>query len=140
MRVIAITMFVLILVTGLVDCSRHSSSEGSLIGNYELQGHEYSGQLIFTGAILITSLENSELKGMCKVVKVNEAFEGAVSKDGPCEAKVSGDKITLDLAPSLSDGGLVFEGHWSEGRISGTWRIESVAGGKTFGTFDAVKH
>jgi hypothetical protein len=72
-------------------------------------------------------------------VKVAETFEGAVSKDGPCEGKVAGDKVTLDLAPSLSDGGLVLEGHWSVGRIAGTWRIESMVGGKTFGTFEAVK-
>lgn len=133
-----IVIFALVLLVGFGQCG-HSRDQSSLAGKYNLQGHDYSGRLIFNGAISLTSLDNAELKGICKVVKVAETFEGAVDKDGPCEGKVEGANVTLDLAPSLSDGGLVFEGHWSEGRISGTWRIESMGGGKTFGPFEAVK-
>jgi hypothetical protein len=133
-----IVVLMLILLAAFAHCA-HSSNGSPLIGRYELQGRDHSGRLIFSGVISLTSLENTELKGICKVVKVEEAFEGAVNKDGPCEGKVSGDRVTLDLAPNLSDGGLVFEGRWSEGHIGGTWRIESMAGGKTFGTFEAVR-
>src|SRR6266478_5476116 len=123
-----IVISALVLLAGFGYCG-HSREQSPLVGKYDLQGHDYSGRLIFNGAISLTSLENTELKGLCKVVKVAETFEGTVNKDGPCEGEVSGDKVTLDLAPRLSDGGLVFEGHWSEGRIAGTWRIESMAGG-----------
>ena len=136
MRTIGFLMVV--IVVGFGHCSQ-SREQRPLVGNYDLQGHDYSGKLIFKGAISLTSFENTELNGTCKVVKVENTFEGAVNKDGPCEGKVSGDKITLNLAPGLSDGGLVFEGHWNESRISGSWRIESMLGGKTLGTFEAVK-
>lgn len=128
----------LVLLVGFGHCGS-SRNQIPLVGKYDLQGHDYSGRLIFKGAISLTSFENSEVKGICKVVKVAETFEGAVNKDGPCEGKVAGDKVTLDLAPRLSDGGLVFEGHWSERRIAGTWMIDSMTGGKTLGTFEAVK-
>jgi hypothetical protein len=133
-----IVILTLVLLGGFGHCG-HSRDQSSLIGKYNLQGHDFSGRLIFNGAISLTSLENTDLKGKCKVVKVAETFEGTVKTDGPCEGKVAGDKVTLDLAPTLSDGGLFFEGHWSEGRISGTWMIESMAGGKTIGPFEAVK-
>jgi hypothetical protein len=80
-----------------------------------------------------------EVTGGCKVTKVSDAFTGAIEKDGLCEGKILGDKITLDLAPNMSDGGVVYEGQWSEGYITGTWRIESFAGAKTFGKFEATK-
>ena len=129
---------VLIMLVGIGSCS-HSRNEKPLIGDYDLQGYDYAGKLIFNGAIRFSSLESTEVKGTCKVVKLDNSFEGVVDKDGPCEGRVSGDEITLDLAPTLSDGGLVFDGHWSESRIRGTWRIESLQGGQTFGTFEAAK-
>jgi hypothetical protein len=133
-----IVTLTLVLMVGFGQCG-HSHDQSSLVGKYDLQGRDYSGTLIFNGAISLTSHQNAELRGTCKVVKVTEAFEGAVNKDGPCEGKVAGDKVTLYLAPNLYDGGLVLEGDWVEGRITGTWMIESMAGGKTFGTFEAVK-
>jgi hypothetical protein len=129
---------VLLILIGLGYCS-HFRKQDPLVGNYNLQGHDYSGRLIFNGTISMTSFENTELKGTCKVMQVETTFEGAVNKNGPCEGKISDDKIMLNLAPNLSDGGLVFEGNWSEGRIVGTWRIESMLGAKTLGTFEAVK-
>lgn len=133
---IVLSSLVMLLAYGA--CSR-SRDHSPLVGKYELQGHEYSGELIFKGAISLTALDNNQVLGNCKIVKVAEAFRGAVDKDGPCEGKVSGSKITLDLAPGLSDGGLVFEGQWTDARIEGTWRIESMAGAKTLGTFEAIK-
>ncbi|MGH9931402.1 MAG: hypothetical protein ACREA9_19520 [Pyrinomonadaceae bacterium] len=133
-----IVILTLVLMVGFGQCG-HSRDQSSWVGTYDLQGRDYSGTLIFNGAISIASHQNNELRGMCKVVKVTEAFEGVVNKDGPCEGKVAGDRVTLYLAPNLSDGGLVFEGHWMERRITGTWMIESMAGGRTFGTFEAVK-
>lgn len=134
----AIFVSVVVILVGIGSCS-HLPNQKPLIGNYDLQGHDYSGRLIFKGAIRFTSFENMKVSGTCKVMKVDNTFEGAVNKDGVCEGTVSNDQITLDLAPTLSDAGLVFEGHWSERRLTGTWRIESLLGGKTFGTFEAVK-
>lgn len=128
----------LVILMGFNHCSR-SRNQNPLVGKYDLQGHDYSGKLIFHGAISFTSVENDEVKGICKVVKVEQAFRGAVEKDGPCEARVSGDKITIYLSPSLSDAGVVFDGNWNAGNIAGTWRIESLLGGKTYGTFDAKR-
>ena len=110
-----------------------------LFVNYNVQGREGSGRVIFKGTISLTSFENNELNGTCKVVKVENTFAGTVDKDGPCIAEIAGEKITFYLAPQLSDGGVVLEGHWDEHRITGTWRIESIAGGITVGTFEAVK-
>lgn len=136
MRMIVLSSLVLLLAFG--PCSR-SPEHRPLVGKYDLQGHDYAGQLIFKGSISLTDLNSDQVKGHCQVVKVAEAFRGAVDKDGPCEGQISGNKITLDLAPKLSDGGLVFEGQWTDARIEGTWTIESFAGGKTFGTFEALK-
>ncbi len=137
MKMIVLSSLMLLLAFG--SCSR-SRGHSSLVGKYDLQGHDYAGQLIFKGTISFTDLNNNQVKGNCKVVKVAQTFRGAVDKkDGPCEGEVSGNKITLDLAPGLSDAGLVFEGQWTDARIDGTWRIESFLGGKTFGTFEAIK-
>jgi hypothetical protein len=128
----------LLIFIGFGYCS-HVQRQRPLVGNYDLQGRDYSGRVIFKGNISLRSLENNELNGTCKVVKVENTFAGTVDKDGPCEGNVSGANIELNLAPQLSDGGLVFEGHWDEHRIAGTWRIESIGGGRTFGAFEAVK-
>jgi hypothetical protein len=129
---------VLVVLLGMGYCD-HRRDQNTLLGNYDLQGYDYSGKLIFNGSITFTSFENTELTGTCKVIKVDSGFEGAVNKDGPCAGEVSGDRITLYLSPTLSDGGVDFEGHYTESRLTGTWRIQNVAGGKTFGTFEAIK-
>ncbi len=136
MKMIVLSSLMLLLAFG--SCSR-SRGHSPLVGEYDLQGHDYAGQLIFKGAISLTDLNHNQVLGHCKVVKLAQAFRAAVDTDGPCEGKVSGNKITLDLAPGLSDGGLVFEGQWTGTRIEGTWRIESLTGGKTLGTFEALK-
>jgi hypothetical protein len=130
----------MILLMGFSHCSRQPANpQSAMLGRYELVGHDNAGQLIFTGAISLTSLEQAELKGQCKVVKATEAFEGAVDKDGPCEGLVEGNSVTLDLAPSLADGGLIFEGQFDNGRITGIWMFETFAGRKPLGKFEAVK-
>jgi hypothetical protein len=133
-----IVISALVLVAAFGNCG-HLRNQNTLVGYYDLKGKDYSGRVIFNGSISFTSLENTDLSGICKVVKVSETFNGTVNKDGPCEGKVSGGKVTIYLSPTLSDGGLVFEGDWSEGRIAGTWRIESFAGAKTLGTFEAAR-
>jgi hypothetical protein len=110
-----------------------------MLGRYELKGHDHAGRLIFTGIISLTSLEQNDLKGECKVVKATEAFAGAVDKDGPCEGVVAGKNVTLDLAPQLADGGLIFEGQFDDGRITGIWMFETFAGSRPLGKFEAIK-
>lgn len=122
----------------ITQCNRHSATT-ALLGRYELVGHDNAGQLIFTGTLLFTSLEQNDLKGQCKVVRATEAFEGAVEKDGPCEGSVAGKNVTLDLAPQLADGGLIFEGQFEDGRITGIWMFDTFAGSKPVGKFEAVK-
>ena len=122
------------------QCNRHPANTGTaLLGRYELVGHDNAGRLIFKGVILLTSLDQNGLKGQCKVVKAMEDFEGAVEKDGPCEGSVSGKNVTLDLAPQLADGGLIFEGQFDDGRITGIWMFDTFAGSKPLGKFEAVK-
>lgn len=129
--------FIGFLFSGLSSCTDVRSH--TLEGKYELRGRDYSGSLIFKGTMSLSSFEKGEVKGLCKVVKVAETFSGSVNSDGPCEGKVSGKTMTLDLAPNLSDAGVVFEGSWGEGYIEGTWMIESFAGNKSFGTFKAIR-
>lgn len=127
----------LVMLTTFAQCGR--APVHPLIGKYDVQGHDFAGKLVFKGAISFTSFAQDTVAGVCKITKVAETFPGAVAKDGLCEGKVSGDKITLDLAPNMSDGGVIFEGQWSDGRIAGNWLIDSFAGARTFGTFEATK-
>ena len=130
----------LIALLGFTQCNRQPGNTfTALLGKYELVGHDDAGRLIFTGTILLTSLEQNNLKGQCKVVKATEAFEGAIAKDGPCEGSVAGKKVTLDLAPQLADGGLIFEGQLDDGRITGVWMFDTFGGSKPLGKFEAVK-
>lgn len=126
----------LLLTLGWCRCSRN---QNPLVGEYKIQGHDFAGKRIFNGTISVKTFANDEVKAVCYVVKVADDFEGTVNNNGPCEGETSDDKISLDLAPSMDDGGVLFEGNWSEGHISGTWSIDSFAGAKTFGTFDAVR-
>lgn len=129
----------LIALVCTTQCNRHSANTPALLGRYELVGRDNAGRLIFKGTILVTSLEQNDLKGQCKVVQATEAFEGAVEKDGPCEGSVAGKNVTLDLAPQLADGGLIFEGQFEDGRITGIWMFDTFAGSEPLGKFEAVK-
>lgn len=129
----------LIVLLGLTHCNQVNNSHAAMLGRYELVGHDDVGRLIFTGTISLTSVDQSDLKGQCKVVKAIEAFEGSVDKDGPCEGTIAGNKVMLDLAPQLADGGLIFEGQFDNDRITGVWMFDTFAGRKPQGKFEAVK-
>lgn len=129
----------LILLMGFAHCNRYPNPQRAMLGRYELVGYDNAGKLIFTGAISLTSLEQNELKGHCKVVEATETLEGAVDKDGPCEGSIIANKVTLDLAPFLDDGGLVLEGQIADARITGIWMFKTFAGSKPQGKFEAVK-
>jgi hypothetical protein len=110
------------------------------LDKYDIQGYDFSGNLIFKGAIELIVLERGEVNGQCRLQKVSTTFKGAVDKkDGPCRGSVSGEDIVLDLAPDLDDAGVVFKGRWNEHYIEGTWQVDSFAGDKTFGTFKATR-
>jgi len=128
------------IVVGCAQCRRQSATgDTRILGNYELVGHDKAGRLIFTGNISFTAFDQMDLKGQCKVVQTASEFEGAVDKDGPCEGTLVDNKITLDLAPQLADGGLIFQGQVHDDRITGIWMIETFAGTEPQGKFEAVK-
>ncbi len=52
---------------------------------------------------------------------------------------MDGKAVTVDLAPNLSDGGLILEGQFEDGRITGIWRLEGFVGTPALGKFEAVK-
>jgi hypothetical protein len=110
-----------------------------MLGRYELVGHNSSGQLIFTGAISLMSLEQNHLKGQCTIVREKDAPQGLFDQNGGCEGLVDGKKVNLDLAPSLDDAGLLLEGEFDEGRITGVWKLDGFVTGNPLGKFEAVK-
>jgi len=79
------------------------------------------------------------LKGQCVIVRQNNAPEGVVEKNGGCEGLMDGKKVSMDLAPALDDAGLLLEGQFDEGRISGTWLLDGFATSTPLGRFEAVK-
>jgi hypothetical protein len=110
-----------------------------MLGRYELAGYDSSGRLIFTGAISLMSLEQNQLKGQCTIAREKDAPEGLFDQNGGCEGSVDGKKVTIDLAPAVDDGGLVLNGQFDEGRITGLWMFDTFAGSKPLGKFEAVK-
>jgi hypothetical protein len=67
------------------------------------------------------------------------AAETILDQTPRCQALLDGEKITIDLAPSLDDGGLILEGKLNHGRISGSWMFKSFAGSTPQGKFEAAK-
>jgi len=47
--------------------------------------------------------------------------------------------VSMDLAPSLDDAGLLLDGQFHDGRITGTWRIDGFATSEPLGKFEAAK-
>jgi hypothetical protein len=128
----------LILLTGFAGC-RGSSSRSALIGRYELQGQDRWGRRAFTGSILLTSIDQKIFKGRCTIEREKDTQEGLVDQTPLCEASVDGKKVTIDLAPSMDDGGLLFEGEYDGTQIRGVWMFDSHAGSQPQGKFVAVK-
>ena len=129
----------LILLLGFAQCNRPGNPQSPMLGRYELAGYDSSGRLIFTGAISLVSLEQNQLKGQCTIAREKDAPEGLFDQNGDCEGSVDGKKVTIDLAPAVDDGGLVLEGQFDEGRITGVWMFDTFAGSKPLGKFEAVK-
>jgi len=84
-------------------------------------------------------MEHTILKGRCTITREKDAQEGLVDQTPLCEASVEGKKVTIDLAPSMDDGGLLFEGEFDGAQITGVWMFDSYAGSQPQGKFVAVK-
>lgn len=131
---------VLILVMGFAQCNRCPGSRQSpVLGLYEVSGHDTAGRLIFTGAISLSSLDQNHLKGRCTIKWEQNAPDGVFDEDGGCEGLIEDKVISIDSAPSMDDAGLLLDGQFNDGRITGTWRIDGFATSPPLGKFEAVK-
>jgi hypothetical protein len=111
-----------------------------LFGQYGLRGYDETGKLAFTGTISLMSLEQDHLKGQCTIARETSAPEGLFEQKGGCEGRVDGKKVSMDLAPSLDDAGLLLEGELGgDGRITGVWRLDGFVTSEPLGKFEAVK-
>lgn len=129
----------LIFLIGIGNCNRQVNPASSILGYYELVGRDHSGQRAFTGTISLTSIEEQHINGQCEIVREKDADPGVLDQTPRCQAFLEGKKITIDFAPFLDDGGLIFEGEIGDDRISGLWMFKSIAGTQPQGKFDAVK-
>lgn len=133
-----LAILALIIMMGMCD-RNPNNSQSSMLGRYELVGHDSSDRLIFTGTILLKSLDENHLKGECTIMREKDAPEGVLDQQGDCEGSFDGKRVNLDLAPSLDDAGLLLEGELNAGRISGIWRLDGFVTSKPLGKFEAVK-
>lgn len=125
----------LIFVMAPLSCVRQTT----ILGQYELSAHDKLGKLMLTGTISLTSLEQNHLKGQCTVVWEKDAPEGLLNEQGSCEGLIDGKMVSIDTAPSLDDAGLLLEGPFDDGRITGVWRIDGFATSEEMGKFEAVR-
>ncbi|HKS10562.1 MAG TPA: hypothetical protein VJS13_13520 [Pyrinomonadaceae bacterium] len=128
---------VLLLLSLLLGFGQCGQPRNPLVGKYTVEGRNFDGKRIFGGTLSIDTFENGEVKGLCKLVDVDPSL--GFGKDGPWIGEVNGDEIVLDLAPLMDDGGVILEGHWREGRLSGTVRVDSFVGARDVGTFEATR-
>jgi hypothetical protein len=133
-----LAVLALIFLMGMCD-RNPTNPQSSMLGRYELVGHDSLGRLVFTGTISLKSLEQNHLKGECTITREKDAPEGLLDQQGDCEASLDGKKVDLDLAPSLDDAGLLLEGELNAVRISGVWRLDGFATSKPLGKFEAAK-
>lgn len=132
-------LLALIFLIGVDNCNRPANPVPSILGRYELIGYNKSGQRVFTGTISLTSLDQKYMNGECSIVRERDAAPTILDQNPRCRALQEEKKITIDFAPSLDDGGIIFEGQISEDRISGLWMFKSFAGTQPQGKFEAVK-
>jgi hypothetical protein len=125
----------LILVMSFTHCGRQSP----MLGLYDVTGHDTSGRLVFMGTISLLSLEQNHLKGKCTIKWEKDARDGALDEDGGCEGLIEGKVISIDTAPSMDHAGMLLDGEFNDGRITGTWRIDSFATSPPLGKFEAMK-
>ena len=124
----------------LGSCHRNTNQPlDPRLGRYVLSGYGSSDELIFTGEILFTSLEQNYFKGHCTVVREKNAPHGVVDQSGDCEALIEGNKIELDFAPSLDDAGLIIEAEFDDGSLDGVWKLDGFVTSGPLGKFVAVK-
>jgi len=130
----------LVFVLGSSYCDRRSTGQqNSVLGQYELSAHDNSGRLVFTGTISLTSLEQNHLKGQCVFLRQKNAPENLQDESGVCGGEMDGKKISIDSAPFLDDAGLILEGQFDNGRITGKWRIDGFVTSGPLGNFDAMR-
>jgi hypothetical protein len=67
------------------------------------------------------------------------APEGVLDERGNCEGLMDGKMVSIDSAPSLDDAGLLLEGEFNTGQITGIWRIDGFATSEPLGKFEATK-
>ncbi|HEY3579962.1 MAG TPA: hypothetical protein VGK82_05440 [Pyrinomonadaceae bacterium] len=136
---ILVAFLSLILLTNVASCNRGNDQASSILGEYELVGLDNSGRRAFTGTISLVSLEQNHVNGQCKLVREKDANSAILDQTPRCQALLQGKKITIDFAPSLDDGGLLFEGKIGGDGLSGVWMFKTFAGTQPQGTFEAIK-
>lgn len=136
MKIIVRILPVLLL---LVGCQRQPKNSHPLIGQYQLVAHDHDGRLMFTGSMDLVSIEQSYLEGRCTVVREKDAPQGLFDQKGNCAALIDGKKVEFDFAPGLDDAGLLLEGEFEAGRMSGIWRLDGFATSEPLGRFEAIK-
>jgi hypothetical protein len=130
----------LILVMSFAQCNRCPGTwQSPVLGLYEVAGYDTSGRLTFTGAISLMSLEQNLVKGKCTIKWEKNAPDGVFDQDSNCEGLIEGKVISIDSAPSMDDAGMLLDGQFNDGRITGTWRIDGFATSPPLGKFEAVK-
>lgn len=128
------------MLIALSQCDRYSNkNRNPILGRYELEGRDNTGQLAFSGTISFDSIEQNHLKGPCKIIRQPNAPNGLFEKNGNCEALIDGKKVSLDSAPSLDDAGLLLEGEFDGKAIRGIWKLDAFATSTSLGTFSAVR-
>jgi hypothetical protein len=137
---IPLAVLSLLVLLFCTQCSRQPvAPQNPLLGRYALSGYDDSGQLIFTGEISFESIERNTVKGQYKLVKEKNAPEALYDQNSAFEGSIDGKKLSLDLAPSMDDGGMLVDGEFDGGRITGDFLFDSFVGARRFARFEAVK-
>ena len=138
LKLVIIATLALSFVLGA--CNRKPAApQDPRLGGYVLSGYDNSGQFIFTGTISLRSLEGNFVKGECTLSRKENAPEGLLDDDGPCEGLIDGNRFDLDFAPMLDDGGFLLEGEFDGGRLHGVWKLDGFFTSEPLGKFEAVK-
>jgi hypothetical protein len=122
----------------VIQCARHRPTD-PLLGGYDIVAADNTGKRVFTGTMSLTSRDANGATGRCTITRESTAPVGVVDQSAPCLAVLEGQEITIDLAPSLDDGGLILQGRIDGGRMSGEWGFKSVVGHLWDGKFEATK-
>ena len=130
---------VMFSIVALTNCPGWTNPQNKRLGRYELVAHDNSGQIAFTGSISLTTQDGNHLKGHCKIVRDQAAPQGLFDDDGGCEGLIEGINVSFDTAPMMDDAGLLLEGQFGEGQITGIWKIDGFVTSLPLGKFAAVK-